>query len=338
MLVEQVIALAKEWVQVHGSSIPGFCGAHLMGGLNDMPKDAPFPAYRDVDLNILVQSEAAGEVHDVSFRGLILEYGVQSAARYASAEQVLADPELASNLVVNSILADPLGILGRLHVAVAQQYARRDWVLARCAAERAATGESLEAMRQAGSTFETMVHLAGVIFGLSGLLATATLTPPTHRRSLVVIQQLLARHGRAELHEELLAALGFAHMSHASVAGYLSDSAEAFDRAVQVHRTPVIFDFKLRPHVRPYVVDGAQEMIDAGCPREAMFWIWSFILIANGAIQADAPEPDRRYFQAKADRLLDDMGWLDPAGRSARVEHVARVAGALVAVADDIVS
>ena len=51
MNVKQVIELAKEWVEIYGSQTPGFCGAHLMGSINHMPPDTPFPAYKDVDLS-----------------------------------------------------------------------------------------------------------------------------------------------------------------------------------------------------------------------------------------------------------------------------------------------
>jgi hypothetical protein len=33
MNVRGVIAAVQEWVDAHGNQIPGFCGAHLMGGI-----------------------------------------------------------------------------------------------------------------------------------------------------------------------------------------------------------------------------------------------------------------------------------------------------------------
>ena len=50
MNVSQIIELTKEWVELHGSKIPGFMGAYLVGGVNFMSPDEFFPAYRDVDL------------------------------------------------------------------------------------------------------------------------------------------------------------------------------------------------------------------------------------------------------------------------------------------------
>src|SRR5262249_58553708 len=112
MNVKQVIEQTAAWVEQQGRQIPGFCGAHLMGGILSMSHDAPFPAYRDVDFNIVVREEThATETHDVAYNGLILEYSTVSIARYRSPGEVLANPELAANLAVGGILADPRGIL-----------------------------------------------------------------------------------------------------------------------------------------------------------------------------------------------------------------------------------
>src|SRR5690242_20684284 len=123
MYVYQAIDLAKEWVDTQGRAIPGFRGAHLLGGALTLPKDAIFPAYRDVDLNIVCEGARETATHDLAYKGLILEYGVVDMERYCSPEAVLANPELASNLAVDSILADPCGLLEPLHQAVAAQYA-----------------------------------------------------------------------------------------------------------------------------------------------------------------------------------------------------------------------
>src|SRR5690348_15491621 len=112
MNVRQVIEQATAWVEQEGRQIPGFCGAHLMGGILSMSPDAPFPPYRDVDLNIVVRNAAhITETHDRAVGGLILEYSTVSLQRYRTAEDVLANPELAANLAADSILADPEGLL-----------------------------------------------------------------------------------------------------------------------------------------------------------------------------------------------------------------------------------
>ena len=103
----QVIDIAREWVETQFSQTPGFCGAHLMGSLSRMARDAPFPAFCDVDLNIISRDVQTQETRDLSYKGLILEYGLWPLADYASPEIVLANPGLAPNIAVRSSLADP---------------------------------------------------------------------------------------------------------------------------------------------------------------------------------------------------------------------------------------
>jgi hypothetical protein len=338
MNVKQVIEQTAAWVEQQGRQIPGFYGAHLMGSILSMPPDSPFPAYRDVDFNIVVRDEAhATETHDVAYNGLILEYSTISIARYRSPEDVLSNPELAANLAVNGILADPHGILAPLHQAVAEQYAQRRWVLARCGYEQQVAMQALAGTRQAGSPPEAIWLLSSMALFLAGLLAEASLRPPTHRRCLVLLRDVLHAAGRRDLHEATLQLLGWAHLRQQEVEAYLGDCALAFDHAVAVTRTPVPFQFKLQPHVRPYIIAGAQEMIDQGYHREAMFWIGGFLMFANSAIQADAPSAEKPYFQAMLDRLVAEMGLGTPAAIAARAREAEDLAGAIVAVADALV-
>ena len=97
-------------------------------------------------------------------------------------------------------------------------------------------------------------------------------------------------------------------MSQAQVELFLVECAAAFDKAVEVTRTPIPYQFKLHAYVKPYVIAGAQEMIDAGSHREAMLWIAVSILLANTAIQIDAAEADRPAFQEMANRLASELG------------------------------
>src|SRR5947207_10895590 len=103
--------IRQEWVELYGRQTSGFCGAHLMGGITTLPKDAAFPAYRDVDLNIVLHGLPQREIRDFAYKGLIMECGLFSFEEYRSHADVLASPELAPNLVVESILADPSGML-----------------------------------------------------------------------------------------------------------------------------------------------------------------------------------------------------------------------------------
>jgi hypothetical protein len=103
MKVGQVIELARKQLEVHGSQTPGFCCAHLMGGLDFTPRDALFATYKDVDSNVVLPGGKGWDVHDLLYKGLILECGYVSAETYRSPEAVATDPRLASNAADHAV-------------------------------------------------------------------------------------------------------------------------------------------------------------------------------------------------------------------------------------------
>ena len=337
MNVREVIELTKEWVQVYGSQTPDFCGAHLMGSINTMSQDAPFPSYKDVDFALVLDIDERKPNQDLSYKGLILECASFSINQYRSPQVVLPDAELAPNLAVDSILSDPTGMLRELHEAVAKDYARHKWVLARCEYERASALEHLGAMGKAHSPGEISYHLGMVLNFLSGLMAIAYLRMPTHRRLLILMQELLERAGRPALYEQVLDVFGCTHMTRAQVASYLQVAAVAFDRAVEVHRTPFALGFKLHSYVRPYFVQATREMIDEGYHREAIAWIWAFHYLSNVAIQNDAPEGEKQPFQAGFDDLLGGLDLLAPERWPARQRQAQELVDEVLDIAEGVV-
>ena len=151
--VHEVVALVREWVDLHARHLSDFVGAYLWGGITALPAEARFPLYRDVDV---------------------------------------------------------------------------------------------------------------VLNALSGLLAVAQLKRPTTRRTLALLGELLDEQGRADLHEAALKVWGSAHMSRANVQAMLDQSVAVFDRSVEVYHTPTPYGFTIRAHLRPYLAEATQEMIDEG--------------------------------------------------------------------------
>jgi hypothetical protein len=339
MNVRQVIQLAKEWVRLYGSQIPGFCGAYLTGGINAMPPDAPFPPYRDVDVHIVLEEggKSTQDNLELEYEDLILACGFKGRAEYRPPESVLTNPHIAPNLAVDSVLSDPTGLLTEIQQVVAKEFARRRWVVARSEYEKKRALEYLEPLSQADSPFEVLLGLWWFASFLSGLVAVASLKLPTHRKALVLMKELLQSQHGSDLHEGLLTVLGYADMSPEKVGFYLQECTVAFDRAVAVKRRPSYWGFKLRPHVRPYAIDGAREMMDESHHREAMYWIEAFFVIALAVIQNDAPEEEKPRFQATFGRLLSDLGLRTPDDWRSRLRQARKLADEVFRVADDIV-
>ena len=313
MNVAQVIDVVREWLNEYGRQTDGFCGAHLMGGITSMPLDAPFPGYRDVDLNIVVRGLEGRVIQDVAYKGLIIECGRYGSAEYSSAEAILASPELGPNLVADSILADPSGMLADLRAAILPRYAEPKWISARCAFQRKEAIAHLTALTQTTVVPEIFGNLLLYATGRAGMIAVAQLKNPTNRRALALLRDLLHEQDRLDLHERLLGVLGFDQLTLPTVNSLSQDALSAFDQAVLVRRSPTHLGWKLQPYIRPYFEQGAHEMIGAGLHREAMIWIAACHVIAISAIvnisrpERDPPAGDRCAREAAGAR--PGHGW-----------------------------
>jgi hypothetical protein len=339
--VAAVITRVREWVDLHARHWPDFAGAYLWGGITALPPDAPFPLYRDVDVVVVMTTAVHETTQEVFYQGLMLEVILQDLAAHRDVEAVLADPSRGPNLATTQILADPTGILVPLHQAVAANYRRRRWIQARCDAEKATAEQQLVAMRQLAPSHtseERFWLLWQLLYALSGLLAVAQLERPTTRRTLALLGELLDAHGRSDLHEAALTVWGSAHLSRSEVQTLLNQSVVAFDRSVEVYHTPTPYGFTIRPHLRPYLAEATQELIDAGQHREAMFWIMTLATESYLVLHNDAPDPEKPVFAAQLQTMFAALGLTSAETWAARVDAAERLAQELYRLADALVA
>ncbi len=336
--VYEVVAIVREWVELHAHHLPDFAGAYLWGGITALPADAPFHLYRDVDVIVVLTEGAPDGEAEFFYRGLMLEVGSKNLADHQDAEAVLADPSAGPNLATTQILADPTGILAPLQQAVAADYRRRRWIQARCAAEKASVARQLAAMREVANPVgqAPLWPLWGLLNALSGLLAVAQLKRPTTRRTLSLLGELLNEQGRPDLHEAVLTLWGSAHMSRADVQAMLDQSVVAFDRSVELYQTPTPFGFTIRAHLRPYLADATQELIDEGKHREAVFWIVTLVTEAYLVLQNDAPDAEKPVFAAQLQALLAALGYTSAELWAERVATAERLAAEIYRIADTL--
>jgi hypothetical protein len=347
----QVKHKAGEWVTANRSHWLGLRAAHLVGGITTMPDGAPFPAYKDVDIHLIFDAgspmlESHGpfiNILEVPYDGLILEAGLKPVTDYRSAEAVLANPEIAHHLTVDSVLYDPDGMLAGLRPVVTREYARRKWVLARIEYERNGLRGVLDnvlPMARASYGIAGELNILGyTLTYLSALFSVATLrSPTTGSRALLRIRDVVAEVGRSDLYEETLSILGLQHVDPAGVTQRLQEAGDAFDLAVQVRRTPTPFQHKLNPHQRGYFIDACRSLIDEGYYREAMGWLMPFGLSCVAVILADGPEAEKPKYAALLDRLLRDLGFDTPAAVDVAVERMRRLCDQCLALAGYIVA
>lgn len=319
MLAGEAIELAKRWVEEEGSKTSGFCGAHLLGSLNFMEQEAEFPEYIDVDLALVIDREAPQngvslpyrgllrENQELSYQGMIFEIVHLSKNLYSSIEEILSNPTLAHDFARGIILVDPDGLLTDLKETITLEYPRRQWVLVRCADQKMLVLGSIEKLSEAKTSMEAAFLMAWIGKYLASLVAISFLRPVTHRRSLVVMRELLSQEDNLMLYENFLGVLGYAHLTKMQVESYLQFYSEALDLALRVKRSPIPFGFKLEPHVRRYLIDGSREMIEEGYYREAMFWIFIGIFVSNLAVQADAADEDKLHFGSEFMSILREL-------------------------------
>ena len=335
--VREVVEIVREWVDLHARHLPGFAGAYLWAGITALPPDAPFPLYRDVDVVVVLPQGAQDDTVEVLYRGVMLEVISIDLEAHQDAEAVLANPSHGPNMAATQILADPTGILAPLQQAVVAGYGRRRWIQARCAKEKASADKHLAAMRQASSPAERLDSVWAFLSALSGLLAVAQLKRPTTRRTLALLRELLEAQGRPDLNEAALTVMGSAHMSRADVQALLDQSVTAFDRAVAVYETPTPYGFSIRAHLRPYLAEATQEMIDEGNHREAVYWI-SCLDTAYHALHNDAPEAEKPAFEAQLQAMYAALGYTSAEGWAERVDTAERLAPEIYRLADALVA
>jgi hypothetical protein len=331
----KVIALVREWVERYASQLPDFGGAYLWGGITALPVDAPFALYRDVDVVVILPQGAQDDTVEVHYEGLSLEVIRLDLADHQDAAAVLANPSQGPNMAATQILADPLGILVPLQRAVAAQFSDPRWVQARCNAEKTDAERALADMRSAAAPADRLNAARSFLGALSGLMAVARLERPTTRRTLTLLGDLLDRHGQPDLHEAALEVMGCDRMSPAEVQAMLARFLTAYDRAVEVRRTPTPYGFAIRAHLRPYHLDGTQEMIDEGHHREAVFWITcldeAYLVLHN-----DAPAPEKPVFDAQLGAMYEALGYISDEAWAERVKIAERLAGEVYACARDV--
>lgn len=338
--VREVVEIVKEWVDLHACHLPDFAGAYLWAGITALPPEAPFPLYRDVDVVVVLPEGAQDDTVEVFYRGVMLEVISIDLKAHQDAEAILANPSHGPNMATTQILADPTGILTPLRQKVAAEYDRHRWIEARCEKEKVSADKHLVAMRAASTPLERLDSVWAFLSALSGLLAVAQLKRPTTRRTLALLRELLKAQGRPDLHESVLTLFGAANMSRADIQAMLDRSVIAFDRSVEVYKTPTPYGFTIRPHLRPYLAEATQEMIDEGNHREAMFWITALAGESYLVLQNDAPDGEKALFAAQLQAMHTALGYTDTSAEAweERVESAERLAQEIYCIADALVA
>jgi hypothetical protein len=337
-------------VQENLAGLPGLRAAHLVGSAAALPDEADLPWYKDIDLHLIFDPEVPAvalrdrflPVIEAKYKGLMIEAGLKPVSDYASAQVVLANPEIADHLRIDSSIYDPSGLLEALREPVREEFARRRWVRARCEYERGMMRGPLGMLGGAEAAFGpgAPVQIAGYGFSfLVALLCIATLRPPTTGGSAWLRgREILDEWGHPEYYDEWVQAFHLQELTVERVMARLEEAAILFDQAVAVKRSFVPFAFKLDAHLRPYFVETCRSLLAAGYPAEAAGWITPYLLTATTILLLDGPDSGKAQAAAQQASWLNELHLGTPAERAQLVNRLHEIAGKTIALADTIVA
>lgn len=300
---------ARRWAEEEAAKIPGFFGAFFHGSVNDLAEDAVLPAASDVDVMVaLTDPEPPNKPGKFLYEGALLEVSYIPLDRIRTPEMILGQYRIAGSFRKPGVILDPWGTLTRLQNVVAREFAKRPWVVRRC--EDAANNsrnclQSLDPAAPFHDQVNTWLFGTGIT---THVLLAAGLRNPTVRRRYAAVRDLLVEYGLPAFHETLLEMLGCGGMSPSDVEQHLGALAEAFDAAKTEIKTPFFFASDISDAARPIAIDGSMEMIDAGCHREAVFWIAATYCRCLKILFSDSPVEMYERFEAGFRRLVGDLG------------------------------
>lgn len=307
MTVREAKTIIQQWVHKEAVHLPGFCGAFYHGAINWMDDADQLPAASDADIIVVANDPQGYSPGKFSYEGLLLEVSYLAVEEFSTAEQVLSKFYLAGSFRKNSIIAEKGRHLSTLQQTVAAQYADVEWVRKRCDHAR---GLALQYLEQppAGTPLHDQVTSWLFARGLMvHMLLVAGLKNPTVRKRYLAVKLLLEEYHQAAFYERLLASVHFAALSKRQVEQHLEVLKAAYGHAAKVIRTPYRFAADISCSGRPVAIDGSEELIKAGYHREAMFWIVATYCRCQHVLSLDAPEEERKPYDAGFMELLETL-------------------------------
>ncbi len=309
MRIREAKALARQWVEREGATFPGFAGAFFAGSVLWQADEAVLAPTSDVDLWIvLAGAMPARKLGKLVYHGVILEVSYLTLDQLASPEQVLADYHMAGHFRQPSVIADPTGRLHELQQRVAQEFAQRRWVIARCRHAYDKIVHNLQTFNPAATLPDQVMGWAFSTGIMTHVLLVAGLQNPTIRKRYLAVRKLLTEYKRLDYYEELLALLGCANWTPHQTLAHLERLTVLFDAAKTVAKSTFAFSADISDLARPVAIDGSQELIERGDHREAIFWIIATYCRCMKILQQDAPLDLQRQMAPSFQALLADLG------------------------------
>ncbi len=324
MIVQEARAVAREWVEQCGSLLTGFCGAFLSGSVLTAGEYEPWPETSDVDIVVITgAAEPYAKPGKFVYRSLLLEVTILTKSVFTALEYVLCTHYLAFALCKDSILADPEGWLGPLHLAVKSQYAQARWVRRRCSAfiRRIQDGVAGFDIR---APFHEQVTSWVFPTGISTFpILAAALQNCTVRKRYTAVRMVLETYGMMEFYSPLMGLLTGGGFRSGSLPGHLAELEKTFDLAAASQGPSASYPYRgdISPASKAIAIDGCGKLIASSYPMEAVFWMAVTFARCHAILCMDVPEGDgERLPSFRA--FMSDMGIDSPGGFESRNQHL----------------
>lgn len=342
-------AVAADWVA--SAAVADLVGAFVTGSAGVDDPTAELASTSDVDVVLVTDGPAPDKLGKLWHGGVLLDVSAMSAAEL-DVETIAGTSYLAPAFAAGMVIADRADRLGVLQREVAAVASRPEWIRRRVAEVRSKITNGLDRLDSAAPLAQ---QVAGWVFPASlptVLLLVAAGRPPTVRKRYLRCRELLAAQSGAfggverpglpasaplELYERLLAALGCADVTADRVRHHLDELADTLAIAVGVARTPLPFSSDLRPDTWHLTLDGSAELVDAGWPREAVWWVLATYARCVTVLRVDgSAEQYRRHERRLGAATLDLIGFGAGDGPE-RAVTVRRLLPAIDALVEDLV-
>lgn len=323
MLACEAREIVKQWVKEEASQIPGFLGAFFHGSINWLSSSTPLPTTSDVDVMIVLDTpDPLDKLGKITYQNLIIEASYLPLEHIRTAEQVLGVSHLAGSLRCNSVISDPTGHLSAIQTEVVDNYAKRLWVVQRCAHAEGKLRGNLQSIAETTPFHDQVIAW---LFGTgvtTHILLAAGLKNPTVRKRYLAVRDLLAVYGHEDFYETLLDLLGCVRMTQTEAEVHLAALEPVFDSARSVLYTPFSFASDISELARPVAIEGSRELIERGDHREALFWLAVTYTRCMKVLAVDGPPGLFKQHEPGWRRLLADLGIHSPTDISIRRRQV----------------
>ena len=112
----------------------------------------------------------------------------------------------------------------------------------------------------------------------------------------------------------------------------LEETAQFFDLALIRKQRPHPFDHKLHAHLRPYLVDSCQRMIDDGFHRESVAWMLPFHLATTDILAIDGTPAEQRWAAQRQEDFLEERRFATPEMRDIRFAEMEQLSSEIFAL------